>query len=168
MVATRVRGGLCGKWRTQRGKRGFLEGIDRQDLVDFVQAQFALKLLFEDGRQQVHADGDPDLGLHRVVRVAVEGFDSQMLLDPFEEQFDLPTTAVELRDRERRQDEVVRQEPQLAAMLHVVETDATQRLRILPRDARSGQRDGLIGAQSGGFFDRAKPVAPTPGCAWRG
>jgi hypothetical protein len=45
-------------------------------------------------------DGDPDLDPHRVRGSAIEGFDAQMLFDPFEEQFDLPAAAVELRDRQ--------------------------------------------------------------------
>jgi hypothetical protein len=36
------------------------------------------------------------LGLHRVGRSAVEGFDHQMMLEPLEEEFDLPTTLVDI------------------------------------------------------------------------
>ena len=42
-----------------------------------------------DGDQHVNGDGDPDLGLHRVLAGAVEGFDSQVLLDPFEQLNDI-------------------------------------------------------------------------------
>ena len=45
-------------------------------------------------------DGDPDLDPHRVLGSALKGFDAQMLFNPFEEQFDLPAAAVELRDRQ--------------------------------------------------------------------
>ena len=41
--------------------------------------------------QQVDRDRGPDLGLHGVGRVAVEGLDAQVLFDPFEELLDLPT-----------------------------------------------------------------------------
>ena len=34
------------------------------------------------------------MGLHRIDRCAIEGFDSQMLFDPLEKQFDLPTALV--------------------------------------------------------------------------
>ena len=35
-------------------------------------------------------DRGPDLGFDGILRGAVEGFDAQVLFDPFEEQFDLP------------------------------------------------------------------------------
>jgi hypothetical protein len=37
-------------------------------------------------------DGDPHLDLHRVHRGPVERLDAQALLDPLEEQLDLPPT----------------------------------------------------------------------------
>ena len=54
--------------------------------------------LAQDGDEDVDGDGDPDLGLHGVGRSAIEGLDPQMLLDPFEEQLDLPATTVKLCD----------------------------------------------------------------------
>ena len=40
--------------------------------------------------QNVGAHGDPDLRFHGVFRRAEKMFDAQSLLDPFEEQLDLP------------------------------------------------------------------------------
>jgi hypothetical protein len=40
--------------------------------------------------QHVNRHRDPDLSLHRILAGPVEGLDAQVLLDPFEEQFDLP------------------------------------------------------------------------------
>jgi len=40
-----------------------------------------MKSLFQDGDQQINADGDPDLGFDDIGRCAVKGFDSEMLLD---------------------------------------------------------------------------------------
>ena len=51
-----------------------------------------------------------------------------MLLDPFEEQFDLPATAIELGDGQRRDGEVVGQEDQRLAGFGIAITDATQRV----------------------------------------
>jgi hypothetical protein len=53
-------------------------------------------LLFHDGNQHVHRDRDPDLRFDRVFGGAVKGFDSEILLDPFEEQLDLPSAAIQL------------------------------------------------------------------------
>ena len=72
-------------------------------MQNVVEAAVDPQFLFHDGHQHVHADGNPELGLHRVFAGAVEGFDPQMLLDPLEEQFDLPAALVELRDGQRGQ-----------------------------------------------------------------
>jgi hypothetical protein len=89
--------------------RGFLERNDAQDLENFGEAPFELQFLAEDGHQDINAHGDPHLGLHRVDRVAVERLDPEVLLDPLEEQFDLPATAVKLCDGQGGQFEVVRE-----------------------------------------------------------
>ena len=44
------------------------------------------ELLLDDRHRHVDANGDPDLRPHGVLRGAVKTLDSQMLLDPFEEQ----------------------------------------------------------------------------------
>ena len=55
------------------------------------------------------------MSAHRVGRGAVKGFYAQMLLDPFEEEFDLPAAAIELGDGQRRHGEVVGQKDQRLA-----------------------------------------------------
>ena len=52
-----------------------------------------------------------------------------MLLDPFEEQFDLPAAAIEFGNGERRQGEVVGQKDQRLVGLGILEADASQPLR---------------------------------------
>ena len=59
-----------------------------------------------------------------VGRSAVKSFDTQVLLDPFEEQFDLPATAIELSDGHGWHDKVVGQEDQRVAGERVVIADA--------------------------------------------
>jgi len=108
-----------------------VERIDTQDLGDFSQAQFASQFLLENGDEQVHAHRDPDLSLHRVVRVAEKGFDPQMLFDPFEEQFDLPTATIQLPNGQRRQQKVVGQKDQPPLPRDIVKTDSPQRLGII-------------------------------------
>lgn len=63
-----------------------------QDLLH-PEAELAHELEIRD--QQVHAHGHPDLRQHGIARGAEEGFDLQVLLDPFEEQFDLPAVLVD-------------------------------------------------------------------------
>ena len=69
-----------------------------------------MQTFFQNGDEHVNGDGGPDLGAHRIGRRAVKSFDTQMLLDPFEEQFDLPASAIELGDGQRRDGKVVGQE----------------------------------------------------------
>src|SRR4030067_2550525 len=83
-------------------QRDFLEQGEAQDLQNVVQAPFDPQFLFYDGHQHVDADRDPYLCLHGVVARTVESFDAQMLLDPLEEQLDLPTALGDPRERERR------------------------------------------------------------------
>ena len=79
-------------------------------MEDFGEASVDLQFLLDDGNEYVNADGDPDLRPYGAGRRAIKGFDSQMLFDPFEKQFDSPATLVELRNRQRWQHQVVRQE----------------------------------------------------------
>ena len=61
-----------------------------------------LKLLLDDGDGHIGRHGAPNLRLYRVLARAEEFLDVQMLLDPLEKQFDLPTTFVKCGDGERR------------------------------------------------------------------
>lgn len=122
-------------------------------MQDFVHRPFATQPFPDDGEQDVDADGDPDLGLHGVLGVAVEAFDAEVLLDPFEEEFDSPTGAIELGDGEGGEVEVVGEEDESAAVFVVVEGDASERFGVELRRARPGENDGLIAAESGGLVD---------------
>ena len=87
--------------------------------------------LFDDGHEDVDAHSDPDLGLDSVLGGAVEGLDAKVLLDPFEEQFDLPAGLVQFCDGERRQEEVVGEEDEAFARLCVAVDDAAQGIGIV-------------------------------------
>jgi len=79
----------------------------------------------------VGGDGAPHLRLHCVLAVAQEMFDAQVLLDPLEEQLDLPPALVQRADGQCRQRRVVCQEDQRLARLGVLESNAPQMLGIL-------------------------------------
>ncbi len=64
----------------------------------------------EVGQRQIDADGDPDLGHDGIAGGAQEALDLQVLLDPLEEQFDLPTGFVDLGDGAGGELEIVGQE----------------------------------------------------------
>jgi len=63
--------------------------------------------LFRDGDEQVHRHRNPDLSFDGILIRAIKRFDSQVLFDPFEKQFDLPARFVQRSDRRDRQVEVV-------------------------------------------------------------
>ena len=66
----------------------------------------------------------------------VEGLDAQVLLDPFEEQFQLPAALVELRHAEGGQGEVIGQEGQVAAVLGIEEMNPPRRRGMAPGSNR--------------------------------
>ena len=119
-----------------------------------------MKLLFDNGNQHVSGDGAPDLRFDRVLAVADEAFDTQMLLDPLEEQLDLPAVFVQRGNRQCRQGRVVGQEHQRFAGFRVFEADAPQLLGIVLRDVETIEHDALIADDAGTSIDlhRVHPV----------
>jgi len=76
----------------------FLENVDLQNLQNCVEVAGQMKSLLQDCNQQINTDSDPDLGFDGVGRCSVKGFDSQMLLDPAEEELHLPALLVNIGD----------------------------------------------------------------------
>ncbi len=104
--------------------------------------------------QHVSADCYPNLRLHRVLARTVEHFDSQMLLDPFEEQLHLPALTVQSRDQLWLQCEVVGQESDSFACV-VLDDDTAQQRRIVFAGVKHGQYTCLVAHDIGcGFVHR--------------
>lgn len=59
-----------------------------------------MKTFTSDGDNNINSDGNSYLSFYRIFGSAVEGVYSQMLLEPFEEQFDLPATLVKVGNRQ--------------------------------------------------------------------
>lgn len=118
-----------------------------------------MQTFFQNSDEQINGDGAPDLGAHGVGAGAVKGFDAEMLLDPFEKQFDLPTALVELHDGQCRHGEVVGQKDQRRASFRVTISDAAQRVGIVNLGVKSGGHDRLIEPQAGGFVDGTRVTA---------
>jgi len=118
-----------------------------------------MQTLFQNGDEQINGDGGPDLSAHRVWRGAVKGFDAQMLLDPFEEEFDLPAASIEFGDGQRRHGEVVGQKDQRLARFWIAIADAAHRDGIIVLGVKPGQHHGLVETQAGGFVHRAGVTA---------
>ena len=108
-----------------------------------------MESFFHDGDKQVSGDSDPYLSFDRVLGSTEKGLDTKMLLDPFEEQLDLPPASIKLGDGDCRQREVVGEEHQPLSGFGILESDTAQwRVEVLA-GVEAGQRDGLIADQSG-------------------
>jgi len=83
-----------------------------------------VELFFDDGDQHVGGDGAPNSCLDCVLAIAQEFLDSQVLLDPLEEQCNLPSAFVRRGDCQRWQSRVVCQEDQRLTRLRVFDTVA--------------------------------------------
>src|SRR5690606_7209287 len=105
---------------------------------------FQSQPLADDGHQEIDRHGYPDLAFHSVFRGAVEAFDPQMLLDPFEEQFHLPALLVELGDGCCRDLEIVGEEDQWTTICDGFELDASQLVRIVLERFLAREHDRLV------------------------
>lgn len=103
-----------------------------------------MKFLFHNGDQYVARHSAPDLRLDRVLAVAQEFLDSEVLLDPLEEHFDLPAILVKRGNRQGRERKVVGQKDQRFACQGVFEPDPSQLLWIVSRGKKSGEHHRLI------------------------
>ena len=83
-------------------------------------------------------------------------FDRQILLDPLEEGFDLPTLAINLGDGERRQIEAVAQKNEELVGFGVAIGNATQAVWVSKFRFRCGQQNALVASQPRGFVDLAR------------
>ena len=112
--------------------------------------------LIETGHHEVNADSDPYLGADSVLRGAEEGFDAQVLLDPFEEEFDLPPAFVNGCDGNGGQFEVVGKKDQPLAGMSIDITDTPEWFGIVSFPFPCAQSDRLVASQSGSFIDRSR------------
>ena len=104
-----------------------------------------MKLLFNDGNQHVGAYGRPDLSLHGVLACAEKVLDAQVLLDPLEEEFDLPAVFVEGCDGGGRKTGVVGQKDQSLACGGVGKPNAPNVFGIVLDGVEALERHALIG-----------------------
>lgn len=107
-----------------------------------------MKFLLDNGNQNVSRHGAPDLRLDGVLAVAQELLDSQVLLDPFEEQFDLPAIFVQGCNRQWRQHKVVGQKDKSLASFRVFESYASQVFWVMLRGVKPVEQYRLIANKS--------------------
>lgn len=109
--------------------------------------------LIETGDQQINADGDPNLSSNGVLGGTIEGFDTQVLLNPLEEKFDLPTPFIDGSNCQCRQIEVIGQEDQSLSCIGIEKADTSQLTGVVSFTLFSAQSNNLIAAQTGRLID---------------
>lgn len=120
-----------------------------QQVKDLVHGTAQFGFEFQVSQHEVDTEGDPYLGQHCVACSSEEGLDFQVLLDPLEEQFDLPTFFANFGDLFGLQVVGVGDEAVIDTCGRVCVSDKAQRLL----DAL--EQDGLI-------VGNAKAFSPTP------
>lgn len=129
--------------------RVFGKYIHADHLQDTAHALLDAQGLIENGDHEVNADRDPDLRLHGVFAQPEERLHSKVLLDPFEEEFDLPARLVDLRYDQRVDLEAVGDEDQELSGLRVQEAYPPQVVGKERLGLRSVEADRLVGPQTG-------------------
>ncbi len=98
---------------------------------------------FEYRDQHVCAGRDSNLRLDCVLAGAQKGLDPKMLLDPLEEQLDLPSLPIECGDHLGTERKVVGQKGQAVAIL-VLGNNSANHLRIVFSGVVNSEHAGLI------------------------
>jgi hypothetical protein len=73
-----------------------IEVFSKSVIHNCVDALFQLQALLHDGNQHINGDRNPDLSFNGSFRNTEKFLYSQILLDPFKEQFHLPSALVQI------------------------------------------------------------------------
>jgi hypothetical protein len=138
------------------GIGGSLEERQAENLQDCVERMRQVQAFSHDGHEYVNGHGDPDLGLHAVGGGAVEAFDLQVLLDPLEEELDLPAIPVQCGDGRGSDGEIVGEKDKALVDIGRIIADAPQGIGIESGAFRSGENDGLVAANAGCRIDELR------------
>ncbi len=106
-------------------------------------------LLLGNYKQKVVTNGYPYLRVDCVHSRAVEGFDVQMLLDPLEEQLNLPSLAIEFGNGYGIQREVVSQEAIDSTVSKVLIDNESEVVGILSAGVKACEPDSLVRDEPG-------------------
>lgn len=132
-----------------------MKHIDADNLQNASQTFRDLMDFFETGHHEVNADCDPDLGFDGVLGRAEERFDAEVLFDPLEEEFDVPTALVERGNSRGRESEMVGQKDQNFSGFRIAKADSPQLRGIEHLAARPLETNNLVAFQNAGPINRA-------------
>src|SRR3954470_2452522 len=118
-----------------------------------MERRLEVEALFNDRDEDVDAECNPDLSLHRILGGAEERFDTKVLFDPFEEQLDLPAVAIERRDAKRWQCEIIGKHDERLAGVKILDAHAPERMRKSFVSVEVIEDDDLVAAQTAAAID---------------
>ena len=87
--------------------------------------------LLQDGDEDVNRHGNPNLSFDGILAISVKRLDSEVRLDPLEEQFHSPPGLVQQADGQRWQVEVGGEETQMAVIFGVIKMDAAECIGVV-------------------------------------
>jgi len=127
----------------------FLNGIlDQQgvakDTHDLNDRPVQFEVMFNNGDQTIRDDGDMYLYADCIFRFSPKGFDTEMLLDPFEKQFNLPSVAVKKCNVFCFEVEIVGVVGEGSSKIWGIKYDAPERNRIVFPVSLTGESDRLV------------------------
>ena len=82
------------RWLEKADYIASFKEIELQQAQHLLQGRAQPGLEFQKGKEQIHAQGNPDLGQHRIAQCTQKRFDLELALDPFEKKLDLPALFV--------------------------------------------------------------------------
>ena len=140
-----LRVGRCNEWFIEPSHQIAVgEEIHAQECDEVGQAPAEAGGQLQVAQQQHRDQCCPNLRLDGVGRGADESLDLQVLLERFEEQFDLPAILVDRGDGAGTKAMMIGDEDENAAGVFADSLDPTQQVRTLFLRAGTGQADGLI------------------------
>ena len=114
---------------------------DAHDLHDWTSE---VEVVLDDADETVCDDGNMNLYPHRIVAISPERLDSEMLLNPLEEQLDLPSVSVKEGDVLGREMEVVGVVSERPSKFGGIVNDAPDSAGILCAVSLLREDDGLV------------------------
>ncbi len=140
----------------QLGDGDGFKHVQVQSLKNLVKAMRQIQTLLCNRDQHVGGYRDPNLRLHCGLGRADKRLDAKVLLDPLEEQFDLPALLVQRGNRRCRKAHVVGQEHQLLARQLIGETHPPEQIGIALAGVIARQFDALVACDARSHFESAR------------
>ena len=115
-----------------------------QNAHDLVDGPADLKVVFDDSDEAIGDNGNVYLYAYSILGLSPEGFDSQVLFNPFEKEFDLPPVLVKECDVLGRKIEVVRIVRERSLKVERIVNDTSDGKGLVLLVPFSNKADGLI------------------------